>query len=70
MSAIIAFALPKAAVVWKLTVIREIILSGFQIELYAPNERSVAYWYLSHVAEQHLDCLETLRSLMPPGMSG
>ncbi|KAJ3556462.1 hypothetical protein NM688_g2013 [Phlebia brevispora] len=66
-SAMIAFALPKAAVIWKLTVIREIILSGFQQQLYAPHERSVAYWYLAHVVEQHLDVLETLRSFMHHG---
>ena len=64
----IAVVLPKAAVLWKLTAAQEIVLSGFQQELYAPHERSVAYWFLSHILEQHLDCLESLRSFMPMGV--
>ena len=67
--ALIAVCLPRAAVLWKLTVAEEIVLSGFQLELYAPHERSVAYWLLAHILEDHIDCMETLRSFMLPGMS-
>ncbi|KIM61115.1 hypothetical protein SCLCIDRAFT_16178 [Scleroderma citrinum Foug A] len=38
--------------------IREVILSGFQLSLYAADERPFAYWYLSQVLEQHLACFD------------
>ena len=60
---------PKAAALWKLMVAQEIVLSGFQQRLYAPHEHSVAYWLLSHILDQRLHCLESLRSFMPLGMS-
>ncbi|KAL0947711.1 hypothetical protein HGRIS_013796 [Hohenbuehelia grisea] len=58
-------ALPTAALVWRLGVIREIVLSGFQLELYAPDERPFAYWYVAHVAERHLECIERLTRVVP-----
>ncbi|KAI0085943.1 Mak10 subunit, NatC N-terminal acetyltransferase-domain-containing protein [Irpex rosettiformis] len=61
-------ALPEAANMWKLTVAREIILSGFQQDLYAPHERPLAYWLVAHIIDQHIYLLETLRSLLMPGI--
>ena len=63
----IVSALPAAAALWKLTVAREIILAGFQQELYATYERPLAYWFLAHILEQHLETLDQLKSLIPQG---
>ena len=60
-------ALPLVAMVWKMTVTREIILSGFQQELYASYERPLAYWYLFEVLHQHLEAHNKLKSVIPAG---
>ncbi|KIP07499.1 hypothetical protein PHLGIDRAFT_105599 [Phlebiopsis gigantea 11061_1 CR5-6] len=57
--------LPATAASWKLTTAREIVLSGFQQELYASYERPLAYWCLAKVIEQHLENLETLKESVP-----
>ncbi|KAF9064633.1 Mak10 subunit, NatC N-terminal acetyltransferase-domain-containing protein [Rhodocollybia butyracea] len=53
---------PKAIVLWRLTSIREVILSGFQLELYHPMERPFAYWFASQVIDVHLGYLDVLLS--------
>lgn len=55
---------------WQISVAREIILSGFQQELYTTNERPVAYWYTAQVLRIHLLLLEMLRKIVPEGMYG
>jgi hypothetical protein len=45
-----------------------IIFSGFQLELYAPHERTFAYWYLTQVIETHLGCIEDVLAVLPPGI--
>ncbi|KIK64309.1 hypothetical protein GYMLUDRAFT_71269 [Collybiopsis luxurians FD-317 M1] len=52
--------LPKVAVLWRLASIREVILSGFQLELYHPLERPFAYWFAAEVVEVHLTYLEAV----------
>ncbi|KAF5367224.1 hypothetical protein D9757_012228 [Collybiopsis confluens] len=52
--------LPKLAILWRLSSIREVILSGFQLELYHPLERPFAYWFASEVVGIHLRVLEGL----------
>ncbi|CDO71912.1 hypothetical protein BN946_scf184940.g59 [Trametes cinnabarina] len=62
-------AIPEAAQLWRLSACREVILSGFQQELYAPEERPIAYWYLTRVLDVHLACIEDLLPIVPPDTS-
>jgi N-alpha-acetyltransferase 35, NatC auxiliary subunit len=56
--------LPDVILLWRLSVVREIILSGFQLELYNRDERSFAYWYAVEVIDAHLSCLDNLTSIV------
>ncbi|KAI0806725.1 Mak10 subunit, NatC N-terminal acetyltransferase-domain-containing protein [Fomes fomentarius] len=67
-AAAILAAIPRTAQLWRLTACREIILSGFQQELYAPDEKPIAYWYLSLVIDYHIGCIEDLLPVVPSGM--
>lgn len=65
---------PKAVVIWRLASIREVILSGFQLELYHPMERPFAYWFAAQVIDVQLEELDALlngkvESIVPPGES-
>lgn len=53
---------------WRLTAAENIILSGFQLELYAPYERTFAYWHLTQVIETHLGCIEDVLAVLLPGI--
>ncbi|TBU40247.1 Mak10 subunit, NatC N-terminal acetyltransferase-domain-containing protein [Dichomitus squalens] len=57
-TAAILRAVPLTARIWRLEQCREVILAGFQQELYAPEERPIAYWYLARVLDQHIACIE------------
>ncbi|KAF8643573.1 hypothetical protein AX16_008961 [Volvariella volvacea WC 439] len=57
--------LPNVILIWRLSLIREVVLSGFQMELYAPEERPFAYWYTSVVINKHLECLDDLTNVIP-----
>ena len=46
---------------------REVILSGFQLELYSREEKSLAYWYAVEVIDAHLNCLDNLTSIVQQG---
>ena len=59
--------LPACALVWRLLVIREVILSGFQLELYTSEEKPFAYWYASQVMDAHLACLDGMLLAVEPG---
>jgi N-alpha-acetyltransferase 35, NatC auxiliary subunit len=52
---------------WRLSIIREVLLSGFQLELYVDDEKSFVYWELSHVAHEHLATLKSLEPVIPKG---
>ncbi|KAI0344977.1 Mak10-domain-containing protein [Trametopsis cervina] len=54
--------LPEAANAWKLDAAREIVLSGFQQDLYPAYERPFAYWLVAHIIDQHIQTLERFRS--------
>ncbi|KAJ3892376.1 Mak10 subunit, NatC N-terminal acetyltransferase-domain-containing protein [Lentinula edodes] len=56
----------KAVVPWRLASITEVILSGFQLELYHPLERPFAYWFAAQVTDVHLNYLDVLLN----GMAG
>lgn len=57
--------LPDVALLWRLSVVREVILSGFQLDLYSREERPFAYWYAVDVIDTHLSCLDNLTSIAP-----
>ena len=52
---------------WRLSIIREVLLSGFHLELYVDDEKSFVYWELSHVAHEHLATLNSLEPVIPKG---
>jgi len=52
--------LPDIALLWRLPIVREVVLSGFQLDLYSEDERAFAYWYSVRIMEEHLDCLDNL----------
>ncbi|KAF8162736.1 Mak10 subunit, NatC N-terminal acetyltransferase-domain-containing protein [Crassisporium funariophilum] len=56
--------LPNVALIWRLSIVREVILSGFQLDLYAPEEKSFAYWYAVQAIEAHLSYLDDLLHLV------
>ena len=60
---------PLAVRIWRLEQCQEVILAGFQQELYAPEEKPIAYWYLSRVLEVHLSCMDDLIPVVPRGTS-
>lgn len=55
------------ALLWRLSIVREVILSGFQLELYGREEKSFAYWYAVEVIDVHLSCLDNLISVTQEG---
>ncbi|KAI0373145.1 Mak10-domain-containing protein [Pilatotrama ljubarskyi] len=59
-------AIPQAAQLCRLSTSREVILAGFQQELYAPEEKPIAYWYLARILDVHLGCIEELLPAVPP----
>ncbi|KAH6919217.1 Mak10 subunit, NatC N-terminal acetyltransferase-domain-containing protein [Coprinopsis sp. MPI-PUGE-AT-0042] len=44
--------LPSTVLTIRLESIRDIVMSGFQLELYAPHEKPFAYWYLTSTLEK------------------
>jgi N-alpha-acetyltransferase 35, NatC auxiliary subunit len=57
--------LPDVALLW---LVREVILSGFQLELYSRREeKPFAYWYAVEVIDTRLNCLDNLTSVVPQG---
>jgi hypothetical protein len=66
-SSAIILKMPYAVLLWRLSTIREVVLSGFQLELYSPTERPFAYWYASQVIDAYLHTLDMVIGLAPPG---
>ena len=58
-------AIPKALLLWRLSIIEEVLLSGFQLELYVQDEKSFVYWQLSQVILEHLSILDSLERVIP-----
>ncbi|OAX36010.1 Mak10-domain-containing protein [Rhizopogon vinicolor AM-OR11-026] len=56
-----------AVLMYRLSVVREVVLSGFQLSLYTNEERVFAYWYVVQVLEMHLSCIDQLMSGMSRG---
>lgn len=54
---------------WRLSTVREVVLSGFQLELYSPSERAFAYWYTSIVIDAHLTSLDEILKVISRGRS-
>ena len=59
--------LPNVVLLWRLSAIREVILSGFQLELFSLEEKPLAYWYATQVLDIHLSCLDNLLRVVPKG---
>lgn len=60
-------ALPNIILSWRLDIIREVLLSGFHLELYVEDEKSFVYWELSQVTHEHLATLHALEPVIPEG---
>ncbi|KAF8259877.1 Mak10 subunit, NatC N-terminal acetyltransferase-domain-containing protein [Lactarius quietus] len=58
-------AIPKAMLLWRLSIIEEVLLSGFQLELYVQDEKSFVYWELGQVIHEHLSILDSLERVIP-----
>ncbi|KAF8191647.1 Mak10 subunit, NatC N-terminal acetyltransferase-domain-containing protein [Mycena galopus ATCC 62051] len=58
--------LPACALTWRLSVVREVVLSGFQLELYTAEEKPFAYWYASKVMDAHLACIDDMLLAVEP----
>ncbi|KIJ63356.1 hypothetical protein HYDPIDRAFT_113345 [Hydnomerulius pinastri MD-312] len=56
--------LRAAVLMYRLSVIREVVFSGFQLSLYSAEERVFAYWYAVQVLEWQLSCLDQIMSEM------
>jgi hypothetical protein len=52
-----------AVLMWRMTIVREVVLSGFQLQLYSRNEVPVAYWYLIRVFDTILNSIDKLRCI-------
>lgn len=61
--------IPSAALLWRLSTVREVIFSGFQLELYTSEEKPFAYWYAVQVIDSHLSCLDSLLLVVEKGAS-
>ncbi|EJD06227.1 uncharacterized protein FOMMEDRAFT_166473 [Fomitiporia mediterranea MF3/22] len=57
--------IPLVILHWRAGIVRDIILSGFELELYAAEERPFAYWYLSEVLGSHEAILQELLNAVP-----
>ncbi|KAF9228847.1 Mak10-domain-containing protein [Gyrodon lividus] len=57
--------LRAAVLMHRLSVIREVIYSGFQLSLYSAEERVFAYWYATQVLESQLSCMDEIMLEMP-----
>ncbi|ESK85192.1 amino-acid n-acetyltransferase subunit [Moniliophthora roreri MCA 2997] len=68
-SSFIVTKMPYAALLWRLSIVREVVLSGFQLELYSSTERPFAYWYASQVIDGYLHTLDMVMGLAPSGSS-
>lgn len=53
---------------WRLATLQDVMLSGFQLELYSPSERAFAYWYTSIIIDGHLQALDILLGVVPQGL--
>lgn len=51
----------------RLESIREVVFSGFQLDLYTMEERGFAYWYCAEVLQQHITILGRIIEAVPGG---
>lgn len=59
--------LPKLALLWRLETILDVILSGFELDLYVADERPFAYWYALRTVEGALEIVGELREVVIEG---
>lgn len=65
----VATAIPYVLLLRQLQTALDIIFSGFQQDLYAHDERPVAYWQIVQIVEMYLDIVEEVKLVIPPGES-
>ncbi|KAI0317487.1 Mak10 subunit, NatC N-terminal acetyltransferase-domain-containing protein [Amylostereum chailletii] len=58
--------IPTALRLWRLSTLREMVLSGFTLQLYAPYERPFAYWYTHEVLSKHIALFDEIAPTFPP----
>jgi len=58
-------ALTNVMLLWRLSIMREVLLSGFRLELYVDDEKSFVYWELSQVIHEHLATFNALEPVIP-----
>jgi len=58
-------ALIHVVLLWRLSTIREVLLLGFQLELYVEDEKSFVYWQLGEVVHEHTSSLNGLEPVIP-----
>ncbi|THV06920.1 hypothetical protein K435DRAFT_960172 [Dendrothele bispora CBS 962.96] len=56
----LVLASPLIPLYHRFSCMREIILSGFQLELYSANEKDFAYWYAAKIVEDQLNLLDKI----------
>jgi len=61
--------IPTIALIWRFSTIRDVVLSGFQLELYSPEEKCFAYWYAARVMKAHLASINELLTVVEEGES-
>ncbi len=58
--------MPLAILHWRVRNIRTIMTSGFELDLYATDEKPFAYWYLAQLFAIHEGILSQLLPSIPP----
>ena len=61
----LAQSVPLAILHFRLIVIRDIILTGFELELYSYDERPFAYWYLAKICDGQTRVSRKLAEIAP-----
>ncbi|KAH8794611.1 Mak10 subunit, NatC N-terminal acetyltransferase-domain-containing protein [Flagelloscypha sp. PMI_526] len=62
--------IPHVAVYWRLrTILYDIVLAGFPIELYSKEEQCCAYWYSMNLVDSLVPIVESLLSSLPTDRS-
>lgn len=56
--------IPPAILHWRALIIRDVILAGFELQLYQAEERVFAYWYLAKCLDSHAGVIRELMDVI------
>lgn len=59
--------MPKLALLWRLDTILDVVLSGFELDLYVADERPFAYWYAMRTVEAALEIVREMKGVVIEG---